>query len=251
VTLSDGRRAELKPGGARLPVTFQTRLEYAALAERARLLESEQQLQLVRRGMCALVPEQLLLLFGSAHLEQRVCGRPFVDVALLRRHTEYAPGVKESDAHIGFFWRVLEEWSHEERRRFIKFAWAQERLPSTDEEFKQGGHTIRLLIKEKAVEAGKSADHIFPKADTCFFNLELPRYSSLEVMREKLGIVINLSSSMDADEQAAAERDASLALAEEAPEEEEEEEEPEPDEQPEDDDDADDVDGDSLVEPAD
>eukprot|EP00823_Brevimastigomonas_motovehiculus_P006760 TRINITY_DN5690_c0_g1_i1.p1 TRINITY_DN5690_c0_g1~~TRINITY_DN5690_c0_g1_i1.p1 ORF type:complete len:132 (+),score=28.70 TRINITY_DN5690_c0_g1_i1:52-396(+) len=91
--------------------------------------------------------------------------------------------------------------SQENRRKFIKFAWAQERLPGSDEEFQQGGHRIRMLIKGYLLQKGHKADDRFPRADTCFFNLELPAYSSLEVMRNKLLMVINISSGMDGDEQ--------------------------------------------------
>ena len=56
-----------------------------------------------------------------------VCGNPEIDVALLRRHTEYASGLSEDSPHVTYFWKVLEEWGHTERRRFIKFAWGQVR----------------------------------------------------------------------------------------------------------------------------
>ncbi len=56
---------------------------------------------------------------------------------MLRRHTEYS-GVDPNAPHIQHFWKVLEDWTQEERRKFIKFAWAQERLPSNDEDFERG-----------------------------------------------------------------------------------------------------------------
>lgn len=34
-------------------------------------------------------------------------------------------------------------------------------------------------------------DKLLPKADTCFFNFELPRYSSAEVMTERILLAIN------------------------------------------------------------
>ena len=39
--------------------------------------------------------------------------------------------------------------------------------------------------------ATKNPDKALPKADTCFFNLELPDYSSAQVMREKILTIIN------------------------------------------------------------
>ena len=37
----------------------------------------------------------------------------------------------------------------------------------------------------------KSGDGALPKADTCFFNLELPNYSSKEVMKQRLLLAIH------------------------------------------------------------
>jgi len=42
---------------------------------------------------------------------------------------------------------------------------------------------------------------MFPQADTCFFNLSLPEYTSQQVLKEKLLFAINTDSdSMDADQ---------------------------------------------------
>lgn len=206
VTLSDRTVMDLKPNGRSIPVTFESRLEYAALAEEARLSESHVQIKSIRRGLCQIIPSQLLSLCSWDVFETRVCGKPVIDIDLLKRHTEYR-GVKPDAEHIQHFWRVLEEFSQEDRRKFIKFAWAQERLPSTDEEFQQGGHSIRMLIKGRMMSDGQNPDEWFPRADTCFFNLELPPYSSFEVMKEKLSIVILLSGGMDGDDQADVESD--------------------------------------------
>ena len=44
-------------------------------------------------------------------------------------------------------------------------------------------------------------DNLMPTADTCFFNLGLPRHSSLEVMKKKILLAINMDCvSMNAEE---------------------------------------------------
>lgn len=58
--------------------------------ERVRLHESDKQIQAMRKGLSTVVPESLLQLMTWQDLEWRVCGRPYVDVGLLRRHTEYS-----------------------------------------------------------------------------------------------------------------------------------------------------------------
>ena len=92
-------------------------------------------------------------------------------------------------------WDILEQFDQPTRRKFIRFAWAQERIPADDAAFVRS-HT-RLLIKPSPY---KTPDLALPRADTCFFNLELPAYSSKAVMREKLLYAINTAVSMNADE---------------------------------------------------
>ena len=41
-----------------------------------------------------------------------------------------------------------------------------------------------------------------PKADTCFFNIELPDYSTKAIMKEKIMLAVNFDNvSINADEQ--------------------------------------------------
>ena len=57
------------------------------------------------------------------------------------------------------------------------------------------------MIKPKLND--KNSDLALPRADTCFFNIELPNYSTKEVLRTKLLMAINLDNvSINADEQA-------------------------------------------------
>ena len=136
---------------------------------------------------------QLLDLYTWTDLERKICGDPSIDIDLLRRHTEYS-GVSPDAPYIGFFWSVLESFDQETRRKFVKFCWAQERLPASDAEFK--AKRTRMLIKA-AVKASPTS---LPRADTCFFNLELPPYKSEAQLREKLLYALDNVTTMDADE---------------------------------------------------
>ena len=198
-TLSDCVPVDLKEDGASLPVRFQQRQEYAAMAYKARMNESRYQLRALHKGFSAVVPEALTALFPWQDFQQRLCGRAEVDLDLLRRHTEYSAGVDSKAPYISWFWEVLNEFDHEDRRKFIKFTWAQERLPSSDADFSRGGHQVRMLIKPAVLLPNQNVDSRFPRADTCFFNLELPAYTSKEVMRRMLNTIIHLASAMDGD----------------------------------------------------
>mmetsp|Transcript_23255 Transcript_23255/g.22842 ORF Transcript_23255/g.22842 Transcript_23255/m.22842 type:complete len:80 (-) Transcript_23255:45-284(-) len=52
----------------------------------------------------------------------------------------------------------------------------------------------------KPAMQNKHGDGALPKADTCFFNLELPNYSSKEVMKQRLLLAIHTDcDSMNAE----------------------------------------------------
>jgi len=194
--LSDKSRMPLKEGGDSISVNFQNRHEYVRLIEKIRLNESARQINAIRSGLIEVVPEAILNVMTWQDLEWRVCGKPFVDLNLLKRHTEYS-GVPGDAPHIAYFWQCLSEFVQLDLRKFLRFTWGQERLPADDQEFART--QTRMLIKPALVNVDPNT--VFPQADTCFFNLMLPEYSTLAICREKLLTAINTDAdSMDADQ---------------------------------------------------
>jgi other hect domain ubiquitin protein ligase E3 len=195
--LSDHTLQSLLPDGDQQEVTFDNRLQYADLFEAARLAECSSQVMAVREGMRSIIPASVWALFTWQELAWRVCGKPFIEVSLLKRHTIYDPSIAPTEPHIVWFWEVLESMTQVDLRKFVRFAWAQELLPADDAEFIR----TRTAMKIKPfLGPADTHDHAFPKADTCFFNVQIPRYSSKEILESKLRTAINEVSSMDADE---------------------------------------------------
>jgi len=195
IPLSDKSLQTLLPNGDAIEVTYNNRLEYIKLAERTRLNESSVQIEAIRKGITDVVPEPLLNIITWQDLEWRVCGKPKIDFQMLKRHTEYS-NVSPDAPHVIYFWEVLEAMNQDERRAFVRFAWGQERLPSTDQEFDRTN--TRMLIKP--FMGTTDPDQAFPKADTCFFNLMLPEYTSAKILRDKLMFAVSTDDrSMNAD----------------------------------------------------
>ena len=88
------------------------------------------------------------------------------------------------DTFVRYFWRVMESFSDDERSKFLKFVWGRTRLPKEGDE----GWTRPFKISPKT-----GGDEKLPIAHTCFFQIELPEYSSEEVMRRRLLTAINYS----------------------------------------------------------
>jgi hypothetical protein len=88
-TLGDGTRIPLVAGGSGVNVTYETRLEYCNLVERARLNESIAGAAAISEGLRCVVPCALLPMYSWEELSWKICGKPHIDVDLLRRHTKY------------------------------------------------------------------------------------------------------------------------------------------------------------------
>merc|ERR1711865_950107 len=168
---------DLIPGGADIFVTYNRRYEYADLVEAYHIHEFDQQLAAMKRGFGTIVPLRLMPLFTWQEAEVLVCGSPEIDLEELKRHTMYQ-GYTEDDPTIQHFWTVMEEWGHKERSKFIQFAWGRQRLP------RPGTWGRKMLLQNQHSEKE------MPMAHTCFFHVELPPYSTLELTRKMLALTI-------------------------------------------------------------
>jgi len=180
----------LKPNGDKIQVTWENRKEYVQLLEEYRLNEFNTQVDAIKRGLATIVPIALLPLFTWQELELMVCGKREIDLELLKANTVYKHGVKAADKHVQYFWEVLEEFTHHQRSNFLRFVWGQSRLPTRSEDFQE-----QFGIQTSP----KNDDCILPVSHTCFFSLELPRYSSREVMKKKLLYAISNCHAIDTD----------------------------------------------------
>ena len=81
------------------------------------------------------------------------------------------------------FWKVLEEFSNEQRSRFIEFAWGRSRLP------RPGTWNKPLGLTRLGTEPNQ-----LPIAHTCFFNIELPPYDNFEKALKFITIAVEFGT---------------------------------------------------------
>ena len=175
-TRADGRVAELSttvPG----PVSLDNLGEYLSLLVEAKLTECFETVESVRNGLLSVIPENAVTLLCWDELQQVVCGSRTIDVSRLRENTEYDDDVSADDVHIKLFWSALESFSESEKSAFLKFVWARPTLPPVSVPFPQK-MKIQSAVGDDA--AGKP-DVYLPKAHTCFFSLNLPKYTTKQV----------------------------------------------------------------------
>lgn len=139
-----GTEIDLHPGGADEYMSWDTRTRYCDERERFHLSEMKPVANAIRGGLLTQIPETLLGLLSGDEFEMMVCGSPSIDIDLLKSATEYS-GYDCSDETIQMLWRILEGFSQDDRRMFIKFTWGRSRLPLTLAGFKQRMKITREL----------------------------------------------------------------------------------------------------------
>jgi len=193
VYLGDSTKVSLIPGGDEIPVSLGNWREYVRLVEKFRLKESSALYRAFRDGLSAVLPTELFSLFTATEFEELVSGSSTVDVNLLRQCTEYEELDPESEI-VKNFWSVLESMSPDDRTLFLRFVWARSRMPASMQDL-----PMNFKLQAAQGEAKTKPDLYLPHAQTCFFSLSLPSYSSKEILREKLLYAIHNSPNMDAD----------------------------------------------------
>ncbi|XP_068728218.1 E3 ubiquitin-protein ligase HECTD3-like [Montipora capricornis] len=168
--LSDSTLVNLVPGGVDKFVDYEDRIEYIKLVQSCRMSEGKQQIEAIRRGLLKVLSQAVLDLLTWQELERRVCGDPELSVEALKKCMQYED-ISENDKRVKYLWKALENFTNDDRSRFLRFVTGRRRLPAP------------LFICP-----GRSSIKIdsLPEAATCSSTLFLPEYSSARVAEEKI-----------------------------------------------------------------
>lgn len=177
-----GKTVELVPGGARKRVTFEKLLEFCDLYDQFRLHEFDTVVSYIQLGLASVVPLKPLRLFTPREFEELVVGKLEVDIEHWKNHTEYRAfwGSGRTPSKKGkWFWNIIESFTKEQQRDFIKFAWGRSRLPDRNDPEEW---TMKLL----KISMAKNTDNHLPEGHTCFFQFWSPEYSSQAQMKKQM-----------------------------------------------------------------
>eukprot|EP01012_Entosiphon_sulcatum_P010360 TRINITY_DN16038_c0_g1_i1.p1 TRINITY_DN16038_c0_g1~~TRINITY_DN16038_c0_g1_i1.p1 ORF type:complete len:4478 (+),score=532.68 TRINITY_DN16038_c0_g1_i1:861-14294(+) len=170
--LSDGTETELVPGGKERRVGFGEREHFVGLVRDARLKESQRQMDAIRKGLTSVVPEVLLDLLTWQELEVRICGEPVVSLPALLASTTYEDGMSADHPTAKLFWEVCAQLTDRDRSQLLKFTCGRSRLP------------CKFILRP--YKTSGNPDAYLPVAHTCFYQLDVPAYSTADVLRRKL-----------------------------------------------------------------
>ena len=177
-----------------LPLTFANRKEYVEKAFELQMDSCALEFAAIRKGMENLLPVSLLSLFTASELELLVCGSAEINWEPLRANTAYRGAFTVDSKQIIWLWEELEAMSPDDRSHFLRFVWGHTRLPSDPSDIRQ-----QFLVQSGS---NSPADEYLPTAQTCFFKLVLPTYSSRQILSEKLLYAIRFCRVIDTDDYA-------------------------------------------------
>ncbi|KAE8295842.1 E3 ISG15--protein ligase HERC5 [Larimichthys crocea] len=179
--LWDGTEVELDPEDPEKLVTSQNKEEFVdAYVNHAFNTSVRSVFQEFKRGFFQLCDRDLVKLFHPNELQDVLVGKDYNDWAKLKQNTSYEGDFHAGHPTIQMFWEVFDELNETQKKAFLWFVTGFEREPIL------GMQTIEMKIKAARVEDHLANDQYYPESHTCFSALELPLYSTKEIMHSKL-----------------------------------------------------------------
>ncbi|TKS72961.1 putative E3 ubiquitin-protein ligase HERC4 [Collichthys lucidus] len=179
--LWDGTEVELDPEDPEKLVTSQNKEEFVdAYVNHAFNTSVRSVFQEFKRGFFQLCDKDLVKLFHPNELQEVLVGKDYNDWAKLKQNTSYEGDFHAGHPTIQMFWEVFDELNEAQKKAFLWFVTGFERQPIL------GMQTIKMKIKAAKVADHLANDQYYPESHTCFSALELPLYSTKEIMHSKL-----------------------------------------------------------------
>ncbi|XP_077124690.1 ubiquitin-protein ligase E3C isoform X1 [Ranitomeya variabilis] len=188
--LGEAQVVELKLGGKDIPVTSANRIAYIHLVADYRLNKQIRQHCLAfRQGLANVVNLEWLRMFDQQEIQVLISGAQ-VPICLddLKCFTNYSGGYSADHQVIKIFWRVVENFTDEEKRKLLKFVTSCSRPPLLG--FKE-------LYPAFCIHNGGLDLERLPTASTCMNLLKLPEFYDENLMRSKLLYAIECAAGFE------------------------------------------------------
>ncbi|XP_030207016.1 probable E3 ubiquitin-protein ligase HERC3 isoform X5 [Gadus morhua] len=173
----DAEDLDLLPNGELIQVTKDNRQKYVDLQVDMVFSRSvEHQFKEFERGFLRGCPSPEWRMFLPDQLMTLLKGEEVFNWDDLRQHAKYQ-GCTSNDEVIKNFWIVFAEFSVEQKKDFLIF------ISGTDRNPKLRSSTIMIKIN---LSCYQEPELYYPEAVTCCWTLNLPNYSNIQTLRQKL-----------------------------------------------------------------
>ncbi|EGD76413.1 hypothetical protein PTSG_07532 [Salpingoeca rosetta] len=174
-----GQEVELVSDGDNMSVTDDNKFEYLErLAQWRFVTRVDAPLQAFAEGVMKVMPEAALGLLDEQDLELMLCGVPEFQVEDLRANCRVS--ISCDPPSVLYVFHALASFSRGEQARFLQFVTGQAGVPAGG--FANFSPRIEICALER--------EDCLPEAHTCFNQLVIPRYTSLETCQRCLKTAI-------------------------------------------------------------
>lgn len=165
---------DLVEGGRDMDVTEGNKVEYIEkmIQFRTRYRVNEQ-IEELFKGIRTLVPLSLLQPFSWSEVRMLLNGQPYINVDEIRAYTIY-DGYQPDDLPVLWLWQAIREFAAADRGLALAFITGCSKVPLD-------GYNPPFQICKMVGDVTA-----LPRGQTCFNQIQLPVYSSYEVLVEKL-----------------------------------------------------------------
>ncbi|KAF8562447.1 hypothetical protein P879_06573 [Paragonimus westermani] len=177
----ENRRVDLIPNGSEIMVTHENKNSYVdKYVDYVFNRSCEAPYRAFERGFHQVCAGHALKFFRPMELQALVVGSDVFNWSELRQNTSYQGVYWDHHPVIEWFWEVLlNEFSVEDKKKFLRFLTGCDRIPIV------GFSSLKITIQPM-----NSGDEYLPVAHTCANLLDLPLYSSKEILAQKLSVAI-------------------------------------------------------------
>jgi hypothetical protein len=186
------RVVELRPNGAKIPVTEANKAEYVRLCVEHYLTGCVAQLTAIKEAFYQFCPKDILVeLFTWNEISELIGGSSNIDVEEMRQFSEYR-GYTPNAPIIQWFWELVSTMPQDDLKLLLRFVTGTDKVPVGGFEFLYGSNGPQKLTLNKA--AKKIG---LPAAHSCFNRLDLPEYSDKTQLHDAILYAIRESKTFD------------------------------------------------------
>ncbi|KAK1747901.1 HECT-type E3 ubiquitin-protein ligase [Skeletonema marinoi] len=206
-TAGKNKTVELIHGGSNILVTKDNVIQYIHLVSHQRMnIAGSRQTHAFLHGFRDIIPAPWVRLFSAYEFQKLISGDDAVqgiDVQGMMNVTRYSGGLHPSQPIVQWLWEVVNEMNSEQQRKFLKFMTSCSRQPLLG--FKSLApapcvQQTRLREDNRGVDIAEESpigNIRLPTSSTCMNLLKLPKYTSKEMLRDKLLYAIEAAAGFE------------------------------------------------------
>lgn len=177
LTFVDSNGDELCYDGCNKDVTNNNKDEYIDLLIQKKLIGDHDKINAIKEGFESAVYISDVIYFGWEDIRDFINGQDCVDVDDWRENCIYS---SDDEGEVDFFFDVISDFDDEKLKKLLKFITGTSVVPVEGfKYFDKLGGKIRIKFTDSSIQS-------FPISHTCYNQIELPRYESYLMLKEKL-----------------------------------------------------------------